>query len=63
MSALTEAKKSIASSVESELSNLSKVPLADISTTGNSASYAVIDRVIKESHVKPVPVASFGSSI
>ena len=63
MSAVTEAKKSIAPSVKSELSNLSRVPLADISSAENSASYAAINRVIRETHVKPVPVASFGSSI
>jgi hypothetical protein len=63
MSAVIAETKSIAPSVESELSNLSRVSLADISSADTSAFYAAIDRVIPEPHIKPVPVAAFGSYI
>jgi FXSXX-COOH protein len=59
MSATVEQPRSIAS----ELDDFGNVALADILTMNDSALGAVIGRVIPESSVRPVPVASFGSCI
>ena len=50
-------------SVVSQLDDFAKVSLADISNIGAPVLDSVIARVIPESHIKPIPVASFGSAI
>jgi FXSXX-COOH protein len=49
--------------ITSKLDNFAGVSLADISTIDTPALDAAIGRVIPESHIKPVAVASFGSAI
>jgi hypothetical protein len=49
--------------IVSKLDNFAGISLADISTIGASAIDDAILRVIPESQIKPVPVASFGSAI
>jgi FXSXX-COOH protein len=50
-------------SITSELDDFASIALADILAMNESALDAVIGRVIPESSVRPVPVASFGSAI
>jgi hypothetical protein len=59
MSATIEEPKSVIS----KLDNFAGISLTDISAIDATALNATIGRVISESHVKPVPVASFASSI
>ena len=50
-------------SITSELDDFAGIALADILAMNESALDAVLGRVIPESSVRAVPVASFGSAI
>jgi hypothetical protein len=50
-------------SITSELDDFANIALSDIGAMNELALGATIGRIIPESSVKPVPVASFASAI